>query len=172
MNPALVMQGVSMVAGWFGSMKAKSRERKKISRLKGYARTAQRDYGHAAGNIHEKYTAIGSMMKEGYGQQNLLDAWSRKDTEDSYNNQISMTGMANIAGREKNQMMQGFDMQQNQRSLERKGAAFELQEQAAGEYRDVKKGLLGLQRDAAESGFTLKKGTFNLQNYIDRRYIS
>jgi len=170
-DPLAVMQGVSMVAGWFGSSRAKRRERKKIGRLKGFAATAQRDYQGAAENIDKRYKKLGGMMREGYDQQNLLDAVNNNATRSDFMQEVGNSNLANVAKSQETEMEQQFAMQQNQRGLEREGAAFDLQRQAEGEYRDVKQGLLGLQRDAAQSGFTLKKSKFNLQSYLDRRYI-
>ena len=166
-----VGQGLSMIGGWFGSNRAKRKEQEKIGRLKGISAGFQSQYIGAAGNIDKKYSQLGDFQYEGNQLQGLLDLNEYSAGVNQFDSMVGRSNMADIAGQQRGQMEQAYKTSTEQRLLSNKASAFDLQESAAGEFREVQMGLLGLRERAAQSGFTLGKSSFDLQSYLNRGYV-
>ena len=172
MDPGTMMQGIGMVAGWIGSAGAKSRESKKIGRLKGITSAFQSEYIGAAGNIDKKYKKLGSMQYEGNQLQGLMNLNEYKAGKNQFDNSIGRADFADIGGEESLQMENAFDLLTDKTLLANKASAFDLQESANSEFRGVKMGLLGLREKAANAGFRANKSSFDLNSYLNRGYAS
>ncbi len=170
----MFFEAASLVTGWYDSRKARSEKKKTISNLRGYVAGAQRMYGDAARNIDTKYKELGSQYQEGFQQENLLAAVANRDKELALKAQIGSTNMASIGGDKLNRLAMDYGVETDVRKLGQRTKAFQLQQTAAEEFRDVESGLLGLRQMAAQSGFRIRgdESGFNLQNYLDRGYIT
>ena len=170
-NATAVGQGISMVAGWFGASSARKKEQERIGRMKGVVSAFQSQYVGAAGNIDEKYKTLGSFQYDANQITNAMDLLKEQGTRNEFDNIVSRSNMANIAGNERNLMEKGIMQERQKRLLSNRASAFDLQQQAAGEYREVQMGLLGLREKAANAGFTAQRSSFDLNSYLNRGYI-
>ena len=170
-NATAVGQGISMVAGWFGASSARRREQEKIGRLKGVVGAYQSQYMGAAGNIDEKYKTLGGFQYDANQITGAMDLLKEQGTRDQFDNMVGRSNMADVGGQQRNLMDQGIAQERQKRLLSNRASAFDLQQQAAGEFREVQMGLLGLREKAANAGFTAKRSSFDLQSYLNRGYI-
>lgn len=166
-----VGQGLSMVGGWFGAASARRKERAKIERLRGVVGAYQSQYLGAAKNIDEKYKTLGGFQYDANQITGALDLMKEQGSRNQFDDMVGRTNMAEVAGSQRSQMEQGIMQERQKRLLTNRASAFDLQQQAAGEFREVQMGLLGLREKAANAGFTAKRSSFDLQSYLNRGYI-
>jgi len=157
--------GVGMVAGFFQSRRARSKERAKRRREKAFALKTQTSLMGAAGEIRSEWQQRGEYAREGLGiqRQSLMNQWSADKnraigevgrTNLSYGGGVEMAAKAV----EKDYQLKGMGMESDYRKQ-----FFNIQMGAQAQLRDVSAGLLDLERVAMERGYKVPTQTVNTQ---------